>query len=439
MARHHDKNNKSQELKSKVDKTEDSLSHTRRLSRFSLVVSIATLILVLLLQMCSSPSNQATIDPQKCAPGLSAYQLWLNVGNSGSEQDFLDSLIGVPGADGYVGSDGFSGEDGKSAYQIWLDAGNSGSPEDFLDSLEGLDGNQGASGTDGLSAYDLWLGQGYVGTEQDFLNFLAGDPGAPGQPGAQGQPGASGSPGPSGSPGQPGEQGSKGEPGATGEPGPTGPAGAAGLSAYEIWLSQPENSGKTEQEFLASLVGPEGDPGICTPGDVGPTGPAGPQGEPGTSGFGASGAWYDLTDQEYGSGSGARAMTFNRTDYENGVSINSGSQITFEAAGTYNVQFSAQLSYPGGGKDEFVNIWLAKNGTTVPNTNTRMLVPGGNDGYVVAAWNFFVEVGAGDYVELLWNATDPLVQILHENDSGGSGTYQPGIPSVILTVNQVAG
>ena len=38
------------------------------------------------------------------------------------------------GIDGENGKDGLDGEDGKSAYQIWLDAGNEGTEEDFLNS-----------------------------------------------------------------------------------------------------------------------------------------------------------------------------------------------------------------------------------------------------------------------------------------------------------------
>lgn len=39
---------------------------------------------------------------------------------------------GQPGADGTNGTDGV---DGKSAYQIWLDQGNTGTEQDFLDSI----------------------------------------------------------------------------------------------------------------------------------------------------------------------------------------------------------------------------------------------------------------------------------------------------------------
>ena len=45
---------------------------------------------------------------------------------------------GKKGEDGKDGQDGKDGEDGKSAYQIWLDNGNTGTEEDFLAWLKGL-------------------------------------------------------------------------------------------------------------------------------------------------------------------------------------------------------------------------------------------------------------------------------------------------------------
>lgn len=41
------------------------------------------------------------------------------------------------------------GKDGKSAYQIWLDNGNKGTEQDFLNSLKGAKGDTGATGATG--------------------------------------------------------------------------------------------------------------------------------------------------------------------------------------------------------------------------------------------------------------------------------------------------
>jgi hypothetical protein len=71
------------------------------------------------------------------APGLSAYEVWLDAGHEGTEADFLDWLKGAPGDAGPPGSDGAPG---PSAYEVWLDAGHEGTEADFLDWLKGAPG-----------------------------------------------------------------------------------------------------------------------------------------------------------------------------------------------------------------------------------------------------------------------------------------------------------
>nr|DAU00542.1 MAG TPA: collagen triple helix repeat protein [Caudoviricetes sp.] len=56
---------------------------------------------------------------------------------------------GEAGPKGDTGEDGVDGVDGKSAYQIWLDNGNTGSVNDFLESLKGPKGDKGENGENG--------------------------------------------------------------------------------------------------------------------------------------------------------------------------------------------------------------------------------------------------------------------------------------------------
>jgi hypothetical protein len=44
--------------------------------------------------------------------GLSAYEIWINEGNTGTEQDFLDSLVGPQGVQGVQGNPGVDGSNG---------------------------------------------------------------------------------------------------------------------------------------------------------------------------------------------------------------------------------------------------------------------------------------------------------------------------------------
>lgn len=84
--------------------------------------------------------------------------------------DYVDETLKGGGA--------LKGDDGKSAYQSWLDLGNTGTEEDFINSLKGEKGQvgeKGETGNNGKSSYEIWLDNGNVGTEQDFLDSLKGE------------------------------------------------------------------------------------------------------------------------------------------------------------------------------------------------------------------------------------------------------------------------
>lgn len=151
--------------------------------------------------------NKAIEEAKKQAtPGKSAYQLWLDEGNKGSEQDFLNSLKGAKGDDGSTGKTGADGKPGMSAYQLAAQSGFKGTESEWLESLKGGPrGERGEAGQDGKSAYQIWLDAGNKGTETDFLNSLVGPRG---QQGPAGDPGKDGQQGPQGVPGRDGKDGS---------------------------------------------------------------------------------------------------------------------------------------------------------------------------------------------------------------------------------------
>lgn len=146
------------------------------------------------------------------------------------------------------------------------------------------------------------------------------------------------------------------------------------------------------------------------------------------------GNFYDTTNQPNAGATAANAMTYNTTDLSSGVSVVSTSRITIANAGIYNIEFSAQLQKNTGGDDQ-VDIWLSKNGTNVPNSNTTIMLHS-NPGYEVAAWNFLVNAAAGDYYQLYWSSADTTA-VLHAASAGTNPT-RPAIPSVILSVTQVS-
>lgn len=102
--------------------------------------------------------------------------------------------------------DGRDGVDGKSAYQQWLDLGNKGTEADFIESLKGADGIIGKDGAEGP--------KGEKGDKGD-----KGDTGEQGPIGPQGLQGEVGPQGPQGVEGPKGERGDMGIRGPQGEKG----------------------------------------------------------------------------------------------------------------------------------------------------------------------------------------------------------------------------
>lgn len=223
-----------------------------------------------------------------------------------------------------------------------------------------------------------------------------GPVGAPGPPGPIGPQGDAGAPGPPGARGPTGATGPAGAAGANGAPGPAGPAGPAGADGAD--------------------------------GATGPPGPPGPAG-----GFGGYGSFLDLQTQTNTSPGNPLPILLRTTELSSGVSIVNNSDITVDDTGVYNISFSAQISKTDAGSDT-VYIWLRLNGVDVPDSNTGLVLTGGG-AKQVAAWNFFASLGAGQHATLMWASLDANARILYENDA--ATPYGPGIPSMIVTVNQV--
>ena len=108
--------------------------------------------------------------------------------------------------------EGAGGIQGKSAYQIALDNGFVGTEQEWLDSLVGPQGPKGDTGSTGPA--------GATGPQGE-----KGDKGDTGEQGPQGIQGEQGETGPQGEQGEQGIQGEKGDTGDTGPKGDTGDAG----------------------------------------------------------------------------------------------------------------------------------------------------------------------------------------------------------------------
>ena len=230
--------------------------------------------------------------------GKSAYEIAKENGFVGTEEEWLQSLVGPqgeagpqgpqgqPGKDGINGKDGQDGKDGVPGPQG--DKGDKGDqgiqgpigPEgpQGIQGIQGEPGKDGEKGEDGDSAYDIAKKNGFIGTQEEWLKTLIGPQG---------------------------EQGPKGEDGKDGTgvnilgsfntvdellaAHPTGNIGDSYIVSGNLYVWNEENQTWTS---VGNIQGPKGDPGEQGPagptGATGATGPQGNDGQPGNDGVGIS-------------------------------------------------------------------------------------------------------------------------------------------------------
>jgi hypothetical protein len=151
------------------------------------------------------------------------------------------------------------------------------------------------------------------------------------------------------------------------------------------------------------------------------------------------GAFQDSTDQVAANTTTAYPVTFNTTDFTNGVTMVSNSRMTVAVDGLWNIQFSLQFKNTSNdGQD--VDIWFRKNGTNIANSNSRFHLPSrkssGDPSYLIAAMNFFASMVANDYIEIMWRTTSTDVSLEHFGTS--TSPTRPAIPSAIATMTFVS-
>ena len=146
------------------------------------------------------------------------------------------------------------------------------------------------------------------------------------------------------------------------------------------------------------------------------------------------GSFYDTTTQTATVINTAKAITFNTTDLSNGVYIGSPtSRIVVDSEGIYNFDTSFQLDKTAGGTAIF-DFWFRLNGVDVPDSCSRIRIQG-NNAEIFSSLNYFFDLKANDYVELMFSVDDLSVEVT----AFAASAPHPGIPSIILTVNNNIG
>lgn len=127
-------------------------------------------------------------------------------------------------------------------------------------------------------------------------------------------------------------------------------------------------------------------------------------------------------------------MYINTTDYANNVSVVNETRITVVKAGIYNLQWSGQFNNSDSTVHD-ASVWLRINGVDVVGSTGFISVVGthgGIDGHAIIGWNYFLQLNAGQYVEIWWSTTDQKVTL--ECYGPSTGPTRPATASVVATL-----
>ena len=114
------------------------------------------------------------------------------------------------------------------------------------------------------------------------------------------------------------------------------------------------------------------------------------------------------------------------------------SEIAVAQAGIYNLQWSGQFVNTAAAIHE-VSVWIRKNGTDVVGSTSRVSINakhGAFNGGAIAAWNYFIQLQANEYVELWWSTPDVAAYLT--SYAAGTAPVRPTTASVIATLTFVS-
>lgn len=144
----------------------------------------------------------------------------------------------------------------------------------------------------------------------------------------------------------------------------------------------------------------------------------------------AAGSYSSSAIQPAAALGAATTLTFNTTEKQFNTSLVAGSRIYTAATGTFRFDYSIQMDNNSGGSQN-ANIWIAKNGTAVPRSASTITLA--SNAKQLPFVSYTLDLNAGDYLEVIFNATDTNVRAL----AAVAAAPVPAIPSIIVNLTQV--
>jgi hypothetical protein len=151
------------------------------------------------------------------------------------------------------------------------------------------------------------------------------------------------------------------------------------------------------------------------------------------------GCFTNNSDQVSPSVGSTAVVALDTTEEASGVFLSNTSRINVRNYGIYNVQFSLQLVNLDNAP-QYADVWFRVNGTDIPRSASRFDIPArksaGVPSHVIGTVNTFIEMNAGQYVEIAGTTSSTDVSLEHY--AADTGIPRPAIPAAIVTVQYIA-
>ena len=143
------------------------------------------------------------------------------------------------------------------------------------------------------------------------------------------------------------------------------------------------------------------------------------------------GAFSSTVTQAVTGANQATAITYNNAEITNQITY-SGSRITVQNTGIYEIGYSLQIEVTSGGALVDVDIWLKKNGTSIIRTDSIIGLQS-NSGKQLPYVSIIDSATANDYYEVFFASTSANTQIT----AVVANSIHPAAPSIITNIKQI--
>lgn len=149
-----------------------------------------------------------------------------------------------------------------------------------------------------------------------------------------------------------------------------------------------------------------------------------------------SATFFDTTTQTNGGATTANQVLIGSTQSTNGFTLGPDNRINVTNAGTYYIDFSAQLDFTGGATAPYnVTVWYSVNDVIVPNSAFTFTTTGGQNDQTLARITDTITLTAGQYIKFYWWSAVTGMKLLAT--AAGTNPTRPLSPSVNVSIFNV--